>query len=285
MIRYCYQSVGKMVMNLNRNKPYKPVKPDGHEGAGTEGRIAFSNAERTWEESFDLIEILEGVLQKHQLTSRGEDGWLVIDNDLYLLPEIVSIAPLEGGGARTVTSVSVAHEKYIPEGLFEYQHATGKDTNSALAAGIDSWVEVDLPVLMDAVGNNLETCTAMDMEFPEPAHRIRRALLGPVYHLASRNTEFEEEHPFCPCCLLTNSFEAFRHEIEGEGFYGIRLLVLRDEAGEASADCRVNGIDSEMGKEYLRKYGETWPDRGFEFRKQYVVIYTKDAKKGEDTDL
>jgi len=265
------------VVKFNRNESYKPVKPEGHEGVGSEGRVAFSNAERTWEEHFDLVEILENALQENQLPGNRRDGWLVVNNELYLRPEIVTFEPLEPRGVRTVTSISVAHEKYAPGGLFEYQHASGDDMNESLTAGFNNWIELDLPVFLDVISNSLETCTAMDMEFPEPARRIRRSLLGPVYHLASRNIDTEEEHPFCPCCLLTNSFEAFRQQFEGEGFYGIRLLVLRDQEGEVSADCRVNGIDWEIGKELLIKYGETWADRGFEMRKQYVVIYTLDA--------
>ena len=251
--------------------------PDGHEGLGAKGHIAFSNAERAWEEHFDLIELLENALQKHQLTGKRHDGWLVVNNALYLRPELVTFTPLESSGVRIVTTISIAHEKYIPGGLFEYQHASGDDMNSALAEGFSGWIEIDLPVLLDAVSNNQETCTAMDMEFPEPAQRIRRALLGPIVHLARHDFEIQEEHPFCPCCLLTNSFDAFKQHFEGDEFYGIRLLVLRDENGEISADCRVNGIDWELGKEQLIKYGETWADRGVEMRKQYVVIYTLDA--------
>jgi hypothetical protein len=264
-------------MKSNRKKAYSPVKPEGNEGVGAEGRITYSDGECSWEESFNLIEILENALQKHNLASERRNGWLVVNNDLYLRPEFVRFESLEPSGVRTVTSISIAHEKYVPEGLFEYQHASEDDMNSALTAGINNWIEIDLPVILDAVRNSLETCSAMDLDFPEPARRIRRALLGPVLHLASRDIEIEEEHSFCPCCLLTNSFEAFRQQLDGEGIYGIRLLVLRDEDGELSADCRVNGIDWELGREHLKKYGETWTGRGFEMRKQYVVIYTMDA--------
>ncbi len=34
----------------------------------------------------------------------------------------------------------------------------------------------------------------------------------------------------------------------------------------------MNGEDFEPGKAALRKYAATWPDRGVEFRKQYVVV-------------
>ena len=81
-----------------------------------------------------------------------------------------------------------------------------------------------------------------------------------------------EEHPFCPCCLLTKSFEAFRELIEGNGFYGLRLFAARDAEGELQADCRVNGDDWDKGAQALREYARTWPEAGYEFRKQYVVL-------------
>jgi hypothetical protein len=74
--------------------------------------------------------------------------------------------------------------------------------------------------------------------------------------------------------LLTNSFETFRDLIESSGFYGLRLLAMRDERGNPQADCRVNGTDWDKGAEALRTYVATWPAAGFEMRKQYVVLQT-----------
>ncbi|MBN1427763.1 MAG: hypothetical protein JXB07_05210, partial [Anaerolineae bacterium] len=259
---------------FNKSK-YEPVKPEGHEGMGTNGRIGFSNGEHSWEESFDLIEILNKVLQEHEVTTQHQNGWLVLNEGFYLRPEILAVQPLEAGGVSTTTTISIAHEQYAPQGLFEYQHAAGDDTNTALASGFKNWADLDLPVLLEAITNHLEACTAMDMQFPAPDQRIRRAVLGPVFYMASREIEIEEDHPFCQCCMLTHSFEAFKDLLASEGFFGIRLLALRNEEGDVSADCRVNGLDNEPGKELLIKYGQTWPDRGFEVRKQYVVVYTR----------
>jgi len=50
------------------------------------------------------------------------------------------------------------------------------------------------------------------------------------------------------------------------------LFAMRNSQGHAEADCRVNGEEFEPGKLALRKYVETWPEAGIEFRKQYVVI-------------
>lgn len=82
------------------------------------------------------------------------------------------------------------------------------------------------------------------------------------------------DHEFCPCCLLTNSFEAFKELIEDRSVYGIRLLAMRDANGDPQADCRVNGNDWGKGAEALRKYVGTWSAAGLEMRKQYVVVHT-----------
>ena len=90
-----------------------------------------------------------------------------------------------------------------------------------------------------------------------------------------------ESHEFCPCCLLTNSFSAFKELIEARQFYGLRLFAARDENGFPQADCRVNGEDWAEGCEALRKYVTTWPGEGYEFRKQYVVLHTFYQEAGE----
>ena len=84
----------------------------------------------------------------------------------------------------------------------------------------------------------------------------------------------DAEHPFCPCCFLTNTFDAFKALMESDRFYGIRLFAARGEDGSPQADCRVNGQDWEDGKRALLGYVETWPQAGLEFRKQYVVMQT-----------
>ena len=77
------------------------------------------------------------------------------------------------------------------------------------------------------------------------------------------------ESPPCPLCL---SLTAFRDHLQANEFCGIRLFASRDANGEAVADCRINGVDWAPGQAELLKYVATWPDRGFEYRKQYVAI-------------
>jgi hypothetical protein len=138
-------------------------------------------------------------------------------------------------------------------------------------------VQTDFVTLLEATQDKPVKCTQMQMEFPardgKPA-KARRVILGPVSHYAQcpPTPATPEEHPFCSCCLLTRSFEAFKQYIEGDGFFGLRLYAARDQNGQAAADCRINGDEYEPGKAALRKYVSTWPAAGFEFRKQYVVI-------------
>ena len=81
-------------------------------------------------------------------------------------------------------------------------------------------------------------------------------------------------HEFCPCCLFTNSIAAFDDLLKDRAFHGIRLFVTRDTNGEIEADCRVDGIDRPEAVAALIKYAQTWPDRGLEYRKQYVCVQT-----------
>jgi hypothetical protein len=179
-----------------------------------------------------------------------------------------------------VTTIEVTHSEHFPQGVFEFQHATGDTIEDSIRCGVEQWAKTDLVALLDALRPKAETCMTMEISFPEaegkPA-RFRRAVLSPVTHLQlkppAQQAGADDEHPFCPCCLLTRSFEAFKGLFENDGFFGIRLFAARDQDGSPQADCRVNGMDWEAGAVALRQYVETWPGEGYEFRKQYVVLH------------
>ena len=56
--------------------------------------------------------------------------------------------------------------------------------------------------------------------------------------------------------------------------FAIRMFAMRDERGQAAADCRVNGLGWDAGMEALKKYVEGWRARGVEMRKQFILIAT-----------
>ena len=192
---------------------------------------------------------------------------------------MLSLKPLDAGrGTRSSTVIRISHPQLITEEIFEYQHSMGTTLNESLTKGFEDWAQTDLVALLDALEETPRQCTTMQMTRPaeaEQPERRRRLIFGPVSHLRENNPgpyDPPEEHPFCPCCLFTNSIKAFMPVIESDGFFGVRLFSMRDKDGTASADCRINGEEFEEGKASLRKYVEKWPDRGFEFRKQYVVV-------------
>src|SRR5215470_17608029 len=261
-------------------------------GICVEGKVALTRGDRSWTEEFNTVTLAASALQAHGFAVRTEKTWLVHeDSGFILLPQLVQLQPLEDGGMRTVTTIQTNHPGMAPDGLFEYQHSTGDSTADAIRKGFDQWAQVDFPPLIDGLQPKPQACTMLQMEFPAksgaPA-RVRRAILGPIMHYmespSARNEDStpaadapaqgDDAHPFCPCCLLTRSFETFRELIEGDGFYGLRLYAMRDAEGAPLADCRVNGDDWEKGAQALRDYVRTWPEAGVEFRKQYVVLHS-----------
>jgi hypothetical protein len=164
-----------------------------------------------------------------------------------------------------------ACQQLLPAGTFEYQHSYGDTRKRYLTRGFDLWAQVDLVVFQDALRNELAHCTSMADELGGRAPAARAVRPRGAPRRAAEAAE-EEEHPFCPCCLFTNTWDAFKPQIESDGVYGVRLYAARDSQGQVQADCRVNGEDWPAGAQALRAYVAQWPDRGFEFRKQYVVI-------------
>lgn len=262
-------------------------------GKGSVGSVAFQRGEQSWTERFDLIDLLASALEKKGHVVQNENSWLVHENSGFMLiPQIVELQPLGEGGVRTTSTIQTNHHALMPDGVFEYQHSTGDHVEESFRKGLEQWVETDFVALLDALKARPEVCTSLEYKFPPktgmPAE-CRRVILGPVTHIiqspkaraeqvpeAQRRTQEDhcEDHEFCPCCMLTNSFETFRELIEDSSVYGIRLFAMRDANGDPQADCRVNGNDWDKGTEALRKYVGTWPEAGFEMRKQYVVVQT-----------
>jgi Family of unknown function (DUF6348) len=275
-------------------KKVAPKLLPSNPGKGVAGKVGFSNAERTWSEKYNLVALAASVLadQGHKILS--EESWLVHqESGFILLPQFVHLQPLDKGGVRTTTTIQAQHPVLVSEGVFEYQHSTGDSVEDSIRKGFDQWAHADFVALLESLQPKPQTCTTLRMDFPEkdgkPAYS-RRAVLGPVAHFlqkphfyaerkvpkSGQSAEGEqcESHDFCPYCLLTNSFDAFKELIEGSDFFGLRLFAACGEKGALQADCRVNGVDWEKGAEALRKYATTWPEAGYEFRKQYVVLHT-----------
>ena len=242
---------------------------------GLDIRIGFSNDQRSWEESENLLDCLQSVLGECGHIATVHDEFLVVEPGLKITPKMTWFKPNYPSGIRTTTLVFTEYGDKIPSGTFEFQHAVGDDLRDSLCQGFKSWASVDFPVLREFANDKLTECTAMEVNAPATATRpptLRRIVLGPPARMYRNLPPESEEHCFCPCCLLTNSFEAFRDLIDGDSFAAVRLLAFRNDDGTTSADCRINGEEFDTGKLALAKYATTWPGTGFEMRKQYILF-------------
>ena len=174
----------------------------------------------------------------------------------------------------SVVVVTLNHPRFPEDGIFEYQHAVAETQREGICDGLDQWLQMDFTVLLDALRDRPQTCSAMEWRFDTSPGQVRRVLFGPIGHMVTQPERIpkDAEHPFCPCCLFTNTYEIFLPQMKTDGFYGIRQLASRDENGSIQADCRINGSEFETGKRALRAYAETWPQAGIEMRKQYIVM-------------
>ena len=254
---------------------------DENPGQFTAGQVAFANDERSWTESFDVVDACMAALNRceHQAVRRGNEI-LLPEVDLSLQALLVGGArPREEGGVSTTTTVEIRHNRLFRSGVFEYQRATGDNVQASLERGFDDWVQLDLVPILDALRESAKDCACMTCSFPATAagpELMRRIVLGPVrYCVEGAGSKGAEEHePFCPCCFFTHSYEAFQDLLRSTESFAIRFFAMRGLDECPSADCRVNGIDHERGAQALRDYAKGWSPRGVEFRKQYVVIHS-----------
>ncbi|MBC3907103.1 hypothetical protein H8L47_05965 [Undibacterium sp. NL8W] len=237
-------------------------------------RPVFANLNIDAELTLALFEVLTA----EEIKLRWHDNYLALEDGLLLAVERVETVTLAEDKFRTCTRIYACHAGYFPQGLSEYQHAMGATESEAILEGLRTWAKMDLLVLLDATREQPLNCTVIEMNTSaetEEGKSFRQVILGPVAHLASLPApKKKEEHPFCPCCLFTESMPAFHDLLQTSDFIGIRLFASRDNEGKLAADCRVNGEDFLPAVEHLKQYAEKWPQRGLEFRKQYVVIRT-----------
>ncbi|MCL2715873.1 MAG: DUF6348 family protein [Alphaproteobacteria bacterium] len=257
----------------------EPSVHPANPGQGARLTVSFRSDEKHWEENVDLVELLREVLASAGWVSHRYNDWLVTDSGLWLKPQFGSFEPNDSGGVSTTTTIEVAHPILLPEPCFEIQHSGDESFTQSVRAGFEQWVQMDWLVFDDLVAPALRHCHRLAIDYPSADGRTaplqRRLLLGPVQHIFLDHASApapEEDHPFCPCCLFMNSVNAFNPQLKSRGTFGIRLYAARDAAGRLHADCRVNGEVWEAGALALRAYAATWPDRGLETRKQYVLL-------------
>ena len=270
---------GRAMAGSPPQSPSRPGENPANPGLAPRGRVKLADGRRQWAEEFDCVQLLAGLLADNGHQPRVE-GDVIIEGStqLSLRPLMAAVEAIPGKGIQTVTTIEVKHPAVIPSAVFEFQHSTGEDVRGSIGAGFDQWCKTDLVTLADVIRPEPKQCTLMTMELPAKGDRPamkRRIVLGPVAHLQQHPpdpADGPEEHPFCPCCLLTQSMKAFMPLIESPGLFALRLFAMRDADDKPGADCRVNGEDFDDGKAHLERYATTWPGRGFEFRRQYVVI-------------
>jgi len=264
------------MFGFGKKKPAPQPCPN-NPGRAAEFKVALAGDWGSRTESINGVGLLAAAVRKHGHRVKDRKTWLEHEETGYaFLPQLVDLVPLDDGGVRTVSTVQVNHPALVPEGAFEYQHSAGNTAAISIESGFENWVLGDFPVLLDAARPKPSGCTRLEMEFPAkdgtPA-RKRRVILGPVAHFRQHPpADKTEEHPFCPCCMFTSTAEAFKELLEESRFCGLRFYAARDENGMPQADCRINGEDWEQGAEALREYAATWPEAGFEFRRQYAVL-------------
>ena len=224
-----------------------------------------------------LLELLAIRLKngKHDFQTLADK--LVLSNGIELRPYFFEHQQISEQQVRSATVIHARHPTAFPAGLYEFQHATEQNYEASVSAGFSMWMRMDLLALSDALRAKPKDCTVMESILPPYAAnfepRIRHIVLGPVGHLfAERSNTVQEEHPFCPCCFMTQCYQVFEKLIQAEQFVGIYFFVSRDTQGQVNADCRVNGEDFPAAIPLLLAYANTWPARGLELRKQYVVL-------------
>lgn len=164
------------------NQDGTPKRSPSNPGKGSAGSGAFQRAEKSWKETFDLLELLASALAEKGHAVRTEKHWHVHENSGFILmPQTVELQPLDEGGVRTTSTIQTNHDALMPDGVFEYQNSTGDRVEESFRKGFEQWVETDWVTLLEALKAKPEICTSLEYRVPPrtgmPAE-CRRVILG-----------------------------------------------------------------------------------------------------------
>jgi hypothetical protein len=241
----------------------------------------------------DLIDLLSDVLLTYGQKATREGNWLRLDNGFWFLPQWVSSKVIDGS-IFTTTTVEINHQTFIPNGFLDYQHV---DVTNSIAAsfltGLNQWVQICAVPLFDSLLTKPKNSNYVVIEFPNDAdgamtgsdyssekNRLRRIIFGPVVHSElSSDADFQKdvnpsnEHgEFCPCCLLKRLDDVFMPILNSDDYTIIQLSAFRDLDGIIKTTCYVNGKDFKAGRDALMEDTKTWPHRGGESRKNFIIV-------------
>jgi hypothetical protein len=262
-----------------------PIFPILENNPGIDWSMIFEADDDETDIELDVAAALADALERAGIAAHRDEGRLTLDDGLVLQPLFLE-AHAHDDYWQTVTTLQCNHTELLPDGVFEFQHATGHDLHASILRGFEQWVALDLAAVLDALRDTPER--SMTMRFDLADGRGRRAVFGPFARYCARkpapgSEAAEEAEKFCPCCLFTNSLSAMQTLLERDGSIGLRMFAACSADGEALADCRVNGIDFPEGAEALRAYVANWPaHEGYQFRKQYVILHDIDADSAVD---
>lgn len=246
-------------------------------------RLAFDQVWQATPHQADLADSLSHALKAATITHQNESDGLILANGLQIKLQAHESQQINPQKWRVSVRIQVRHPSAFVNILGDYQHALGANEAAALVEAWQQWLTQDYPVLDDLTKAQPVSCTLIDLStqadsaVTQTSHLKRQVLLGPVAHLKSKETEIIEEHPFCPCCFFTASLQSLHELLQESTCYGIRFFVARDANGKISMDCRVNGEPFAAAQPLLEDYAASWPDRGLEFRKQFIVIRNWDG--------
>lgn len=236
-----------------------------------------TEAGETGEDVIELPKLLQQTLAEQDwATEIIDEKWVYQpDTGYYFLPLLWNFE-LEDGLFKSASTIQIHHPELFPNGIFEYQYSFGgrETLDEALLSGFDTWLKTDWETLLDAALPHEARHLHLKMQFDDKQLN-RLVLLGSVgfYPPKDETCHTDDEHgEFCECCLFTQSLEAFKPLLESPECYAIRVFVSRDDEGEVTADCRVNGEDWNNAVDALKNYAKTWTNDGISFRKQYIII-------------
>ena len=196
-----------------RKAPRPPRPAAENPGRGHTVRVAFANAQKSWEEKDDLAASLATTLNAlgHEATVKRRLGGT-------RRRILVGAAGRERRAHGRRRREYRHHDPDVARGahaqrIFEFQHSSGTDVRDSFAkasrAGRSSICRCS-SMRCEQSPRRAWSWKWQGQESKSLLAQDRRLVFGPTLQMAQKpETSAPAEHDFCPCCLFTNSIDAF----------------------------------------------------------------------------
>jgi len=215
-------------------------------------------------------------------TISDEQSFNFLPLNLKIEPEILDIKSFENEQYSCSVILTFSNPNKFENSITEYSMGIGNSEYNAIKSAFQRWIDCDFPPIHDYIGSG-HSELGEKIESASYSGELNKYLgwdiyFGPLLESKEVNNTLETEiNEKNSSLILQKLFQALTDDILGSpGTYFIRSFMSISSDNNIDTDCRLNGVDWSLGKQYLNEYINSLPKQNqIYFLKQSILLTSK----------